>query len=758
MRNEKHRSVRRYVACVALVLVIALVFELRLAQWQLLQGGEYEALSAAAGSSTVKMEATRGEILDRNGDVLAGNRTVYNVVVSSVGLDDEELNEVLAAAITLLESRGEEWVDKLPIQRSADGEYAFKENRENDIAYMKGPYMLNMQSYATAQDCMEYMTELYECEAIEDETLRMKVISVRYYMHKVGFSRSTPYTLAEDVDETAVATISEAAASLPGISIEVGTERYYGDGTTAPHIVGEIYSITQEQYDALSDEEKYSSSNVAGYAYTDKLGQSGIEGAFEEELRGENGKKQVYTDGTGQVTYTEVTQTPVAGNTVYLTLDSNLQRVANASLAQNVQAAQANGLQLQQAAVARGDSITTGFGEDCTTGAVVVLSVKDFSVLAAATYPNYDLNLYTNDADYLQALYQDETNPMFNRAFNGTFMPGSVFKPCVASAALEEGIIDVDTEIYCAGAYKFYQDYQPQCMGYHRDTTVRVALAKSCNVFFFDCGRQLGIERMGAYANLFGLGVKTGIELPENTGTMSNPSEYKENHGVSWTDGLTIQAAIGQLDDAFTPLQLATYCATLANNGVRLQTHLLEKITDYSRENTLQTYEGTVAADTGISAETLQIVKEGMRQVVVDGTATSKFGDYGIAIAAKTGTAEVPGHSDNVAFIAFAPYENPEIAVAVVLEYGAKGTYSMQVAKDVLDAYFYGLTVNENGELVMPEETGTTAGDTPLTSGTEPVVAGSLLLAAGRSGSRRERRRGKNRYAGKKRGFFQKIF
>ena len=159
MRNEKHRSVRRYVACVALVLVIALVFELRLAQWQLLQGGEYEALSAAAGSSTVKMEATRGEILDRNGDVLAGNRTVYNVVVSSVGLDDEELNEVLAAAITLLESRGEEWVDKLPIQRSADGEYAFKENRENDIAYMKGPYMLNMQSYATAQDCMEYMTE-----------------------------------------------------------------------------------------------------------------------------------------------------------------------------------------------------------------------------------------------------------------------------------------------------------------------------------------------------------------------------------------------------------------------------------------------------------------------------------------------------------------------------------------------------------------------------------------------------------------------
>ena len=223
-------------------------------------------------------------------------------------------------------------------------------------------------------------------------------------------------------------------------------------------------------------------------------------------------------------------------------------------------------------------------------------------------------------------------------------------------------------------------------------------------MFFYDCGRQLGIERLGAYANLFGLGVKTGVEIGESEGTMSSREEYQENHGVSWTDGLTIQAAIGQLDDAFTPLQLATYCATIANDGVRLNTHLLDHITDYNREQVLTEYEPTVAVDTGISQSTLDVVKSGMREVVLSGTAESKFGDYGIAIAAKTGTAEVPGHSDNVTFIAFAPYDDPQIAVAVVLQYGAKGTYCQEVAKDVFDAYFYGKTVDKNGELVFPSD------------------------------------------------------
>ena len=739
MRKNTNTNGRRYVACVALVLAAVVLFAFRLAQWQLMEGEEYAELSLSTGSAAVKMEATRGEILDINGNVLVGNRTIYNAVVNYAGLSDRELNDVLGKAIVLLESRGQAWVDKLPIQRQANGSYAFKEDMESDIAYMKGQYMLNMQSYATAQDCMDYMAELYECEDMEDETLRMKVISVRYYMQKIGFGRRTPYTLAEDVNDTVVALLGEAAAELPGVTLEVSTERYYADGTTAPHIVGEVYYITQEQYDALSEEEKYSTENLSGYSYTDKRGQSGIEYAFEDELRGENGKKLVYTDSAGNVTGTEVTLAPEAGNTVYLTLDAALQRVANVSLAQNVQAAQENGYRQIANAIATNLEKTSGYGEDCTAGAAVVLRVKDFAVLAAANYPSYDMNLYTSDADYLQALYEDENTPMYNRAFSGSFTPGSVFKPCVAAAALEEDVIDITSWVFCEGQYTFYDDYQPKCMGIHADIGVCSSLAESCNVFFFDCGRQLGIERLEVYANLLGLGEKTGLELSEGMGTMSNPTEYKEAHGVAWTEGLTIQAAIGQLDSAFTPLQLAAYCATIANNGVRLETHLLDHISDYARQNTVSAYKPVVAADTGISQETLDIVKLGMRQAVTSGTAEAKFGNYGVAIAGKTGTAEVPGHSDNVTFIAFAPYEDPEIAVAVVLQYGAAGTYSMQVAKDIFDAYFYGLTVDENGELVFPQEE--TDGEEPTESGMELPVAGSICAAPLLRGANSKKRR-----------------
>lgn len=759
-KKQKRRSgpnnVRRYTFCAVLILLIVVVFEVRLAQWQLVQGDEFEEISLSASSASVKMEATRGEILDINGEVLAGNRTIYNVTVNSVGLDDKELNRVLADTVTLLEARGQKWINKLPIEKK-NGGFVFKEDMDSDIAYMKGPYMLNMQSYATAQDCMDHMTELYECETIEDETLQMKVISVRYYMQKIGFSRRTPYTLAEDISEDTVAMLKGAAAQLPGVTVTVGTERYYANGTTAPHIVGEIYSITQEQYDALSEGEKYSTENMAGYAYTDKRGQSGIEYAFEAELRGENGKKLVYTDSTGAVTGTEVAEAPMAGNSVYLTLDSNLQRVANVSLAKNVQAARENGEQEMAWAIANNEEETEGFGEDCYAGAAVVLRVKDFAVLAAANCPSYDMNLYTTDMDYLQALYKDETTPMYNRAFSGTFTPGSVFKPCVAAAALEEDVIDISSWVFCEGLYTYYDDYQPKCMGIHQDISVCTALEKSCNVFFFDCGRQLGIQRLEVYANLFGLGVKTGLELSEAAGTMSNPAEYKENHGVSWTDGLTIQASIGQLDNSFSPLQLAAYCATVANNGVRLETHLLDHISDYARQTTVQEYTPVVAADTGISHETLQIVQQGMRQVVTGGTAASQFADYGIAVAAKTGTAEVPGHSDNATFIAYAPYENPEIAVAVVLQYGASGTYSMQVAKDIFDAYFYGKTVNENGELVFPEEEPEEGDLTSAVSSEMPAastVAGCVALAAGGS-VRRCKKAQKNE---KKRPFFRKIF
>jgi penicillin-binding protein 2 len=305
---------------------------------------------------------------------------------------------------------------------------------------------------------------------------------------------------------------------------------------------------------------------------------------------------------------------------------------------------------------------------------------------------------------------QDKARPLINRAFNGVFTPGSSFKPCVASAALQENAINDYSVITCNHTYeRFAPSYTPTCMGTHGPITLSTALAKSCNVFFFETGWRVGINNMNLYAKRFGLGSKSGIEISESAGTLAGPAERSAGGGV-WQGGDTIQAAIGQSDNLFSPLQLATYVATIANNGVRLKTHLVSKVTDYTRKTIVSQTEPTVVDNVGVSQQNLDYVKEGMRKVVTGGTATSTFGSYGVAVAGKTGTAEVPPGSDNEIFIGFAPYDKPEIAVAVVLEHGATSKYCNQVAKDVLDAYFYGKTVDANGNLVMPNQPAASSG------------------------------------------------
>ena len=379
-------------------------------------------------------------------------------------------------------------------------------------------------------------------------------------------------------------------------------------------------------------------------------------------------------------------------------MDSRIQAVANASLAKNVPATAEYGKQMMELT---GES---GHGEECVAGAAVVLRVEDFSVLAAATFPNYDLNRYQEDPDYFTQLNEDETRPMFNRAFDGTFAPGSCFKPIVALGALQENVITGNDTVFCNHTYTYWDDYQPTCMGWHGTMNVASALQKSCNIFFYDVGRRLGVDMINLYAKSMGCGVRTGVEIGEAEGTLSGP-QYDSN----WQGGQVVQAAIGQSNDSFSPLQLATAAATIANNGVRLETHVVDKITNYARDTVLQEKEAVVAQETGISQENLDLVKQGMRAVCqYGGTAAGTFGNYGIAIAGKTGTAEITGHSDNVTFIGFAPYDDPEIAVAVVLEYGANSAYSLAIAKDLFDAYFYGTYVDEQGNIVFPgtENTG----------------------------------------------------
>jgi penicillin-binding protein 2 len=436
--------------------------------------------------------------------------------------------------------------------------------------------------------------------------------------------------------------------------------------------LGALGSINQEEY----EEKKAQGKN---YGFNDKIGKFGLEYSYEDRLKGEAGETIVQKNAQGSITDVVQTIDAQPGDTLYLTIDSELQKTANKALDKQIKAARANG-KIQAAAYGE------GHGEDCETGAVVMLRVKDFSVLAAASYPTYDLNKYSEYGDYYVKLATDKTSPMFNRAFVGSFAPGSVFKPCVACAALEEKLLTPDTLINCTKYYNYFSANPVACMGYHKKISLDTAVAKSCNYYFAEAGRLLGIDTMYLYAEKFGLGEKTGLEVNESKGILAG------RDSKTWLEGNTVQAAIGQSDNAFTPVQLATYTATIANDGVRLKTHLIKEIRNYQRDKILYKYNTQhpeIMDTVGVSQENLRSVQQAMRAVVntEGGTASAYFKDYPVKVAAKTGTAENSG-SDHTVFICYAPFDDPEVALAVVLEHGASGKYSMTVAKEMLDAYF----------------------------------------------------------------------
>lgn len=693
---KKFFGIGRYVVCSLLLLGVFSLFVARLFQWQIIDGQSYYDLANTTSSSYIKLTATRGEILDRDGNPLAQNRTCYNIVFDDTLIDHDRINDIILELIGIMEETDTEWIDPLPIQLNEDGSYSFKEDYDSEIEFLKSSSMLHVNSYATADECMTQLIEMFDCKEYDPEDA-IKIISVRYNMKKNLFDADSPYTFAQDISSDVMTVVNERTANMEGVRVDVTTIREYPDGALAPHIIGKTGPLTQEQYDAFKEEDNLFDlkDNLSGYSLDDTMGQNGIEYALEDTLRGENGKLAIETDRDGNLISSEVEVAPQAGNTVYLTLDSRIQAVTNASLAKNAKAAKENASPTKKNPLG---------GADCEAGAAVMIDIKTGEVLAASTYPTYDLNKYISDIAYYNQLNNDETYPMINRAFNGSFAPGSIFKPVVAAAALQEGVINSTSTVNCTGTYMYYADsgYKPTCMGYHPNANIFTALQKSCNIFFYDVGRRLGITKLDAYGTLFGLGQKTGLEVSESAGTLTNPEDYERRSGQAWTDGMTCNAAIGQQDNSFTPVQLVSYCASIANGGHRMQLHLVDRVTDYTRETVIEEKGATVLNEVGVDDENLEIVRQGMRLVAQSGGTASDFANYGVEIGAKTGTAEVNGHSDNVTFIAFAPYDEPEIAIAVVLEHGSSGTYSKNIARDMLNAYFYDAYVDENGEVVLP--------------------------------------------------------
>lgn len=679
MSKDTKKSNIRIIICGVVIVLIFLGFSVRLFDWQIINADKYKEISAQSTSYTEVSDATRGEILDVNGKELSVNKTAYNIVINKIYVAEGSTNDIIDTLLDLCAVCDTKWEDELPI-RVQNGSVVFDSNSENEVAYITGESMLNDDDLITADEILTALAKRYKAESIEDLNRRRDVVSVRYNMEKSGYSYSQAYIFAQNVSQDAVAVVSEQTQNIAGVDIRVTNERVIKNGTLIPHILGVVGSLSQEEYEENKDN---------GYEINDVIGKFGIEAALEEYLRGESGIKTIVKDEDGNIISETETVKAEPGDTVYLTIDSNVQAVANYSLQKNIDKARAEGESEVKSAKANKEEQQKLLGEDCYCGGAVMLSVKDNSVIAAASAPNYDLSKYY-DSDYNAWLNTNEHSPMFSRTFDGSFSPGSAFKPCVALAALQEKVITQNTAIKCTKHYDYYPNYVVNCLGTHGSISLNTAMTVSCNYYFAETGRRLGATTLYMYAEKFGLGVKTGIEIDESVGVLAG------RDSTTWYEGNTVQAAIGQSDNTFTPMQLATYVSTIANNGVRYKTHMVRKIVNYERDETVlynNPKEPVVMSESGVSKSNFNIVKKAMRSVVTGGTATI-VSSYPKAVAGKTGTAENAG-SDHVIFVCYAPYDKPEVAVAVVLEHGAKGKYAMYTAMDMMDAYFYDKTVKQ---------------------------------------------------------------
>ena len=519
---------------------------------------------------------------------------------------------------------------------------------------------LKLNDYATAQNCYDEMVSRYKLESYS-EADRRTLMGVRYTMERADFSVSNPFTFSEDIPSELMLEVAESFSYVRGGEINVVSYRQYTDSELAPHTIGTIGKITAEEWEILKEK---------GYSYNDYVGKSGVEKAFEDYLRGTDGVLTYYFDKSGNVVDTVITKQPVQGNTVFLTIDSKLQKISQDALAENIE-------------------LLNSRGQKITGGSVVITNVKTGQVLVSANYPSYDLE---NLSDYLGDNVQN--NPLFDRALKGTYPPGSAFKPLVAIAGLQEGIVEPYDTVFCKKVYDYYEDYRPSCMHYHKTVNVFKAISESCNYYFFDLGRQVGITRLNNYSKKLGLGVSTGIELSESSGVIAGPT-YSASIGTPWYDGMTLAASIGQSDNAFTPLQLANYTATIANGGTRYKMTLLSEVRTAVGNKKVYSSVPQVMDTLEVDASVISTVKQGMQSVTQEGTASAYFKDYPVNVGGKTGTAQTTG-ADNSVLILFAPYEDPEIAVSIVIEHGEKSISTGPIAKAIMDEYFFGSSEPED--------------------------------------------------------------
>ena len=722
-QDERKTAVRRMMLLIAAAAVIIGLYGFRLIFLQLVNGDSFTAQATNTTDYKFTVTAARGDIVDSKGERIASSTTGYNVVLNKLLMGDEDLDTMLQKIVGLLGENGEGWNDSLLIgQPDAAGHYEFTAASDNAaeqkaLAAMKDN--LGLQQYATADDVMEKLVEDYD---LADFSLYwQRVLSgIHYEMQLQAFSNVNNFVMAENVSEATVATIKENSLSLPGVEIVETSTRSYEQGTVLPHVLGRVGKITAEKWKVTDENGQVTYPlKEKGYNMNDIIGISGLESAYEDQLRGKDGVETITRNSDGVIVNTALTTVPEPGHTVQLTIDSEFQKAVDQALAKNVEWIKNTYADSKQA----------------NAGAVVVIDVKTGGVLAASNYPSFDQNLYAAQYSEYSA---DENMPLFNRALQGLYTPGSTYKPSVAVAGLDTGLLNRNSTVNCTRVYTYYKDYRPRCAQHgHGNGPIDVinAIKWSCNIFFYDVGRRLTSDVYDAYAYKLGLGQRTGVEVSEALGhlTTKNDSNY--------TESLDIQAAIGQGNTAVTPIQLATYAATLANRGTRYRTHFVKAILDSNTGKTLEETQPEVMDVVEDKGETFDLVREGMKGVAQTIPALAA---YPYTIACKTGSPQrsegyyvgsTYKHYTNAAMIAYGPAEDPEIAIGVVVEYGGAGTRTGQLVADIFNAYYAmkdgTLTVDDtvSDALAQPE---TAADDAATDNGTaaDPAVDPAAAAAA----------------------------
>jgi penicillin-binding protein 2 len=663
----------RFNILTVIVYIVGIVLLIRLFNLQIIHGEEYLEKSSSRLTRETTIVAARGDILDRNGNIIAGTVNQYSVGIYRSKIDVQILNNTLLKVAQVLESNGDKYKDEFPININPI-EFTIKDERlknwleKNDLPEDSSP-----------EDALQKFKEKYEINNDNIEETR-KIIALRYGIEKEGYTSMRAYNIAEKISLKSVAVFEEQNLNFPGVAIESTSVRNYLRGNLASHTIGYVGGINEEEL-----------KNNEDYSINDYIGKTGIEYVFESYLRGKNGTKQTDMSIDGTTTGEYVTKEAIQGSSVVLTIDANLQEATENALKNNIEKISTGGFAEQR---------------DVNAGAAVVLDVKTGEVLALTSYPDFEPQLFVNgiSTQKWNEYTGGKESALVNRTIQSAYAPGSIFKMISAIAGLETGVINTEETIYDTGVYP--KGYNPRCWIYTREgrghgaLNVSGAIKNSCNYYFYEVITRMGIENLEKYATYFGLGQKTNIELPgEVSGTLAGKKLY-DKLGETWYYGNSLSAVIGQAENNFTPLQMARYIAMLANGGEKIDVSIVKDIVDvngnsknkeeiknYTKEKLKLTV--TNSENLEINDENLKAVLEGMKSVTTEsgGTAYGVFKDFPIEVGGKTGSAEAGGKV-NAWFAGFAPYDNPEIAIVVMVENGSHGSYTAEIVRDIVEEHF----------------------------------------------------------------------